>query len=264
MSRFKTISSADNAQYKALKKLASQARERRKQQQTLLDGVHLIQAVIDAGFEWRAQLTHLIVRAGDEQQHEIQSCLQALADTPALLLDAALFDALSPVETPTGLLALFDIPAPRPHAHQLAVALENIQDPGNLGSILRTAAAAGADAVYLSKGCAEAWSPKCLRAAMGAHFAIVIHENADLTTLSADYPQRIATRLDATLSLYALDLRQPSLFLFGNEGQGLSDELAASASHAVTIPMPGATESLNVAAATAVCLFEQVRQCQTR
>lgn len=262
MTSFKNINSADNAQYKALKKLATQARERRKQGQTLLDGVHLIQSVIDARAEFQSHLKQLIVREGDEEQAEIHACLQALAGTPSVLLGKSLFDALSPVDSPTGILALFEIPPAPAHQHHCAVALENIQDPGNLGSILRTAAAAGAEAVYLSKGCAEAWSPKALRAAMGAHFHLAIHEQAELTELASNYPQRIATRLDARSSLYQLDLTTPTLFLFGNEGQGLSDELAATASHAVSIPMPGPSESLNVAAAAAVCLFERVRQCQ--
>jgi TrmH family RNA methyltransferase len=139
--------------------------------------------------------------------------------------------------------------------------LEDIQDPGNLGSMLRTAAAAGADTVYLSKGCTDAWSPKALRGGMGAQFQLALHEHADLITAARDFPGKvIATSLAAGDSLYALDLRGPSAFVFGNEGAGLSAELLAAASHRIRIPMPGQMESLNAAAAAAICLFERVRQ----
>jgi TrmH family RNA methyltransferase len=256
MSEFKVISSADNAQFKQLKKLAGSARERRKQQQTLLDGVHLIQALSNA--KKSPQL--LIVRAGSEAQDEIQDCLNRFQQVPRLLLDGKLFDHVSPVETPLGILALLDIEQPQHESYQCAVLLENIQDPGNVGSILRTAAASGAEAVYLSKGSAEAWSPKAMRAAMGAHFVMAIHENADLIAISEKFNTTIATRLDATQSIYDVNLCGKTAFLFGNEGLGLSDELANCATDKVIIPMPGKIESLNVAAATAVCLFERVRQ----
>ncbi|MDZ4261844.1 MAG: RNA methyltransferase [Pseudomonadota bacterium] len=252
----KQITSADNPQYKQLKKLASNARERRKCGQTLLDGVHLLQALADAG----GTTELLIVRQGSGADAEIQRCLEWFPTAPVIELVAVLFDAISPVETPVGILALYTIPQPEESMPECAVLLENIQDPGNIGAILRTAAAAGANAVYLSKGCAEAWSPKVLRAAMGAHFVLAIYEQQDLAQLSADLPTVIATRLDAEQSLYDLDLHGQVAFLFGNEGAGLSDELAVCATHHVTIPMPGKVESLNVAAAAAVCLFERVRQ----
>ena len=149
---------------------------------------------------------------------------------------------------------------------QFCVLLEAIQDPGNLGAMLRTAAAAGVDAVYLSKGCAEVWSPKALRAGMGAQFALALHEHADLTLIARELKSLIATSLDAQQSLYDLDLSGPVAFVFGNEGAGLSPALLDTATHQVKIPMPGKVESLNVAAAAAVCLFECVRQrgCKRR
>jgi TrmH family RNA methyltransferase len=252
----KQITSADNPQYKQLKKLASNARERRKCGQTLLDGVHLLQALADAGGE----VDLLVVRQGSGAEMEIHACIQAFPNAPIIELGATLFDELSPVETPVGILALYTIPKPDDSTPECAVLLENIQDPGNIGAILRTAAAAGVDAVYLSKGCAEAWSPKALRAAMGAHFVLAIHEQQDLAQLCVHLPLVVATRLDAEQSLYDLNLHGQVAFLFGNEGEGLSDELAACATHNIRIPMPGKMESLNVAAAAAVSLFERVRQ----
>lgn len=252
----KHITSADNARYKHLKKLAGSARERRTSGQTLLDGVHLLQAVAEAG----ASVDMLVLRQGSEDEAEIQACARRFPAVPALMLAPALFDALSPVETPAGILALYTIPEPEQRQLNSAVLLENIQDPGNLGSILRSAAAAGVDAVYLSRGCAEAWSPKALRAGMGAHFTIAIYEQCELTALPHQFDSIVATRLGAMKSVYDLDLKGRVAFLFGNEGAGLSPELAALATYEVKIPMPGRIESLNVAAAVAVCLFERVRQ----
>ncbi len=252
----KQITSADNPQYKQLKKLASNARERRKCGQTLLDGVHLLQALADVN----GAVELLIVRQGSGADAEIQRCVEWFPTAPVIELGAVLFDELSPVETPVGILALYTIPQPDERTPECAVLLENIQDPGNIGAILRTAAAAGVDAIYLSKGCAEAWSPKVLRVAMGAHFVVAIYEQQDLLARAAQMAMVVATRLDAEEALYDLDLRGPMAFLFGNEGAGLSDTLAACATRNIRIPMPGKVESLNVAAAVAVCLFERVRQ----
>lgn len=252
----KQITSADNPQYKQLKKLASNARERRKCGQTLLDGVHLLQALADVN----GAVELLIVRQGSGADAEIQRCVEWFLPAPVIELGAVLFDAISPVETPVGILALYTTPQPDAITPECAVLLENIQDPGNIGAILRTAAAAGVNAIYLSKGCAEAWSPKVLRAAMGAHFVVAIYEQHDLAQLCVHLPMVIATRLNAAQSLYDLKLHGQVAFLFGNEGAGLSAELAAYATRNIHIPMPGKVESLNVAAAAAVCLFERVRQ----
>lgn len=256
MAAFKHITSAENPQFKQLKKLAGSARDRRKAGQTLLDGVHLLHALADAGGV--PQL--LAVREGAQDSAEIVQCLARFPQVPVLLFGAALFDVIAPVETPTGVIALLNIAASSPGNYRCAVLLENIQDPGNLGSIIRTAAAAGCDAVFLSTGCAEAWSPKALRAGMGAHFAVAIFEQQELAAVARRFPMVVATRLDATASIYDIDLRGAVAFLFGNEGAGLSLELSACATQQVRIPMPGKVESLNVAAAVAVCVFERVRQ----
>ncbi len=254
----KQIRSADNPQFKLLKKIAGASRERRKLGQTLLDGVHLLSALADSGGAPRL----LVLRADADSAPEIMLCATRFADTPRIVLSAALFDQLSPVEHPTGILGLLDIPQVAPQASACSVLLENIQDPGNLGSILRSAAAAGVDAVYLSQGCAEAWSPKALRAGMGAHFVLALHEQQVLSEVAAQCVVVVATTLSATQLLYETDLTGQVAFLFGNEGAGLSPDLLARATCQVTIPMPGKVESLNVAAAAAICLFERVRQLQ--
>jgi TrmH family RNA methyltransferase len=253
----KSIISRDNATYKQLMKLAESSRERRKQGKTLLDGVHLLEACLDAGL--MPEL--LVVSESGVDQPEIAALLARLENIPQVQLSQALFAALSPVETPVGILALVSIPLGKPVAHpDLAIMLEDVQDPGNLGTILRSAAAAGVQVAWLSTGCVDAWSPKVLRAGMGAHFALRIVERADLQAQVAAFKGiTLAACLDGT-SLYTLDLRGPVAFLIGNEGAGLSQALISAASRHFTIPMPGTMESLNAAAAASVCLFERVRQ----
>ena len=256
----KQISSAENPQYKLLKKIAAAGRERRKLGLTLLDGMHLLTALAESG----GQPSLLVLRVDAETVPEIAHCLRRFAQTPRIVLSAALFDKIAPVEHATGLLGVLDIPLPMLQASNCGLLLENIQDPGNLGSILRSAAAAGVDAIYLSQGCAEAWSPKALRAGMGAHFVLAIHEQQALTAVTAQYDQVLATSLSASQSIYSFNLTGKIAFVFGNEGAGLSPELLAQTTQQVTIPMPGKVESLNVAAAAAICLFERVRQLHTK
>jgi TrmH family RNA methyltransferase len=261
MSAIKRITSRDNPFYKSLLRLSSSARERREAGQTLLDGAHLLRAFLDAG----NKPIHLLVNEPALQDGEIIALLDACSDTPKTQLDDALFAQLSELKTPNGLLALVDIPPTKVEvAHsQFALLLEDIQDPGNLGSILRSAAAAGCDAVFLSQGCADAWSPRVLRAGMGGHFALSISESADLLNVAAGFSGKLlAASLQAQKPLYASNLRGKLAFAIGNEGAGLSPALQQAAQQLFIIPMPGKVESLNAAAATAVCLFEAVRQRQ--
>ena len=144
------------------------------------------------------------------------------------------------------------------------MATESSRRSGNAGTILRTAAAAGVAQVWLSKGCAFAWSPKVLRAAQGAHFLTTIVEDVDLVAWSAAF-REMGGHVAALVArdgedLYTTELRRPLAIAVGNEGSGLSGALRFVADYRVTIPMPGATESLNAAAAAAVALFECVRR----
>jgi TrmH family RNA methyltransferase len=143
--------------------------------------------------------------------------------------------------------------------------LEDIQDPGNVGTLLRSAAAAGADHVLLSPACAFAWSPKVLRSAMGAHFALNVVERADLGAYLAAYRgASIALEGRGGRSLYELDLRGPVAFLVGNEGAGLSPGSLAAAGVRARIPISDRIESLNAAAAGTIALFEAARQRTVR
>ena len=253
---FKHITSRDNSVFKHLKKLADSSRERRTQKQTLLDGPHLVNAYIDA-----FGMPELLIISEGQSTNEVTGMIQKLSDINTVMFTTLMFAELAPVASPTGILALVKTPQlPLPDVLIFALLLEDIQDPGNLGSMLRTAAAAGVQAVYLSEGCADAWSPKALRGGQGAHFALPLVERANLTEVIAGFKgQTLATTLKGE-SLYSLDLTGSVAFVIGNEGAGLSDQLIKVASQRVRVPMPGNAESLNAAAATAVCLFERVRQ----
>lgn len=255
----KLTQSRDNPFFKELAKLAGSARQRGKAGQTLLDGAHLLAAYLDAGKQPR----HLLMNAAALRDAEITALLERAAGVPVTQLDDRLFAELSELKTPSGILALIDLPQPAGTITEcrFALLLEDIQDPGNLGSMLRSAAAAGCDAVFLSTGCADAWSPKVLRAAMGGHFALAIHERQDLQQVASVFPgMLLAASLQTPHSLFDCDLRGKVAFLIGNEGAGLSGGLLKLATQTIAIPMPGKVESLNAAAATAICLFEAVRQ----
>ena len=255
----KLIRSRENPRFKALRQLATSTRERRKAGLALLDGMHLIAAYRASG----GVPEQLILSESGAANAEAAQLAAGVAAQAVLVLADALFNDVAQVATPTGIVALIRTPksGPLPPTIERCVMLEDIQDAGNLGSILRSTAAAGIRTVLLSRGCAFAWSPKVLRAGMGAHFSLDIFDNADLPAVLHRLTGRlICTGSHAEKSLYQTDLRGPLAWAFGNEGAGLSAALSEAAAEQVRIPMPGGTESLNVAAAAAICLFEQVRQ----
>jgi TrmH family RNA methyltransferase len=255
----KTVTSRDNAAYKAVARLVSSAAERRKTGMSVLDGAHLLGAYLDAG----GKPEEIMVSEAGLADAEIARLLERAGTSRVTQLTDALFDALSTVESPTGVIAAVRTPESRAPSvdAKLVLLLEDIQDPGNVGTLLRSAAAAGADEVLLSAQCAFAWSPKVLRAAMGAHFATNIVERADLADFLARFRGRsVALAADAGTSLYDIDLSASAAIVVGNEGAGLSEGLLAAASTRARIPMPGRIESLNAGTAGAIALFEAVRQ----
>ncbi len=258
----KVVSSRSNLLFKSLAKLKESRRKRRAERIGLLDGAHLVATYLERLGRPRA----IAVSAAAVETAEIKGLLRKAEPLEPVVLADGLFRELSPVTTPSGILAAVEIPAAQPVPRDVAccVLLEDIQDPGNLGSILRSVAAAGVRHVLLSKGCADAWSPRVLRAAMGAHFLINITERSDLIAFARGFRgQIVAATANAQRSIFELDLRRPTAFVFGNEGAGLSRELLSRTHVLAMIPMPGGTESINVGAAAAVCLFERVRQLKT-
>lgn len=240
-------------------KLASSTREQRAQRMTVLDGEHLIESYVQAG----GRPAILAISESAQQASSTHALFESTQADEKWVLSDSLLRALSPVDTPVGLVGVISIPGNSavPGSGHSCLLLQGIQDPGNVGTMLRTAAAAGITEILLSPGCAFAWSPKVMRAGQGAHFGLNILEDADLLAAARAFRGKVlATLPTAKTSLYDIDLRGPVAWLLGGEGAGLSQELAACATESVSIPMPGGTESLNVAAALAVCLFEQVRQ----
>ncbi len=255
----KRIQSRDNAWYKSLQRLATSSRERRAQGRAILDGPHLIEV-------WRsngAVAEALVVSESGYARPEARALFETTSARTRVVLVDRLFDGVAQVSTPVGIMAVVPTPEPAPLPDRIgdAVLVDGVQDAGNLGSILRSAAAAAVNDVFLSTGTVFAWSPRVLRAGMGAHFALTIREGVRLDALLGRCTGRIAAAETlGTTSLHECDLRGPVAWIFGSEGAGVSAALAGQATDRVRIPMPGRTESLNVAAAAAVCLFEQVRQ----
>lgn len=257
----KSISSRENTLYKELKQLASSAHARRKAGKTLLDGVHLC----DAYLQHVGMPPLCVVSETSQAIAEVASILSRCANgkVQCVVVPDGMYAALSQVEHGIDLLFVIDTPTSgsAPALRQSAVLLDSVQDPGNLGSILRSAAAAGIEYIYCNTGTALAWSPKVLRAGMGAHFLLKIFEGADLVGLVEDSViPVIATSSHAQTQLYEVDLNRPVAWLFGHEGQGVSADLLERATHQIVIPHLGGIESLNVAASAAVCFFEQARQ----
>lgn len=259
MKSMEIISSRHNPTLKHVAKLLSARKYRQKQLQAVVEGVHLVESVVASSYA----LQQLIVAESSLANAEVEQLLKR-SNRDALVVRDALFATISEVGVGAGILAVFQLPIPEvaPVLNGDAVVLEDVQDPGNVGAILRTAAAAGVHKAYLSNGCASVWAPKVLRAGMGAQFSLEIFEAVDLVDcVASSRVTTIATSLQAKESLYEQDLHQPVAWLFGNEGQGLSLQLEKQVSKTITIPQADNTvESLNVAAAAAVCLFEQRRQ----
>lgn len=257
---FKHIISRDNPVFKQLKKLADNSRERRSEGQTLLDGVHLIEAYM-ATF---GEPVMIIIPEG-KSSVEATGLIQTLTEISTIMLPTLMFAELTPVASAMGILALVKIPQlTAPEQPSFALMLEDIQDPGNLGSMLRTAAAAGVETVYLSTSCTDVWSPKALRGGQGAQFVLPMVERANLIAELENFNGNSYATTMQGQSLYAQDLTQATAFVIGNEGAGLRKQTVAAASKSITIPMTesqfGSVESLNAGAAAAICLFERKRQ----
>ncbi|MVW79936.1 TrmH family RNA methyltransferase [Bordetella sp. 02P26C-1] len=257
----KHIASRDNPQFKQLQRLAQHAG--RRGERAILEGVHLCQSWLSL-----AGAPALAVFAEERlERPELADLLRGLSDTMAardiLIVPTTLLKHLETVETGQGVIFVVDPPVPTlpERFDESTVWLDRVQDPGNVGTILRVCAAAGVGRVLLSTGCAAAWSPKVLRGGQGAHFALKVHEHVDLISCveRLDVPLAVTT-LDQAEDLYSTALPSACAWVLGHEGQGVSAELQARAKLRVRIDHSPKVESLNVGIATALCLFEQRRQ----
>jgi TrmH family RNA methyltransferase len=254
------ITSRQNPRLKAAERLLTSARDRRKAQKCVLEGEHLVGVYADR----RGPPETLVVAEDFLTRPSARALAERHADR-TLIVPAKLFAELAVLPAGVGMIAVVPVP-PQPDTAPtgFCVLLDDVQDPGNVGSILRSAAAAGVTLALLSKHCAFAWSPKVLRAAMGAHFHLDIAEEVDLPAWASRYTagggELIAMVAAGGVRLFDAPMRPRVAVALGNEGAGLSPALAAAATLRATIPMPGGMESLNAAAAAAVCLFEVVRR----
>lgn len=252
------ITSRDNTRLKEVARLLASARERRKTGRCVLEGVHLVRAYLASGREpeW------LVVDDAALAQPEIAAFIATTPGARVLAVASPLYAETAHLASPAPIMAVVAVPRPRrQRPGSFALLLEDLQDPGNVGTILRSAAAAGVQTVHLSHNSAFAWSPKVLRAGQGAHFGLEIFEDVDLVGLADAYPGRVvAAVLGRATAIYDVDLRGAVAIAVGSEGAGLSAPLRAAADVQATIPMPGGFESLNAAVAASICLFEKVRQ----
>jgi TrmH family RNA methyltransferase len=254
------ISSKDNPKLKQARALLADQKARRAQGAFVVEGVRLVEEALSSGWEieWGIFTTDLGERG--------LALLPALARRGILMdeVPAGLLAAVSDTQTPQGILVVIrNRPLPLPKKMDFALILDELRDPGNLGAILRTAAAAGVDAVLLAEGSVDPFSPKVLRAGMGAHFRLPIQ------LLAWDEIRRVISHYELSAYLAtsyegqvytAVDFAQPSALVIGGEAQGASSTAQQAVTRRVCIPMPGGGDSLNAAAAAAILLFEVVRQ----
>jgi len=246
------IGSRDNALVKDLKRLAHGNTDYRKQQRVWAEGDHLVRAALDRG----VQPTIGVFAAS---YWPVAAALYTAAALKNVVISDDLFDAISTLESPARMGFVFDlVSAPALQAGVASIILDRVQDAGNVGSILRSASAFGFKQVIALKGTAALWSPKVLRAGMGAHWGLQLIEGAALGLLADLSVPLLVTSSHRGSYLHRALLNQelpwPCAWAFGHEGQGVCAALEALASGHVRIAQPGGEESLNVAAAAAICL----------
>ncbi len=250
------ITSKHNPLIKTTHALLTQANQRKKLGKTVLEGTHLLDAYLNKGLVPKS----VIIDDSSLAHPEIDKLLARL-DCPIYTISQSLYKQIRTLGDGLPIMATIDIPTlSLGDIHHDCLIINGVQDNGNLGTLLRTASAIGFETVICTKGSASAWSPKTLRAGMGANFSLKIYENISLD----DVLHFVKTPLYATSShtnklIYDHDLRTPVALIMGHEGQGVNDKLMQHA-HKLALPQPNGQESLNVGVAGSVCLYEILRQ----
>jgi TrmH family RNA methyltransferase len=232
-----------------------------------VEGIHLAQEILKSNWKIRQVIASPSAKKNLEIDLLLTQC--ATHSLPIEWVDETVFHYLSSVENGPCFAIIVEAPLhqleqTKINLHQDVLLLDHVQDPGNLGTLLRTAVACGVSQVCLSQGCASAWNSKTLRAGMGAHLHLTIYEEIEhfdwVNQLSIQLPkQRFALALNASISLYQTDLTPPIAWFLGGEGAGLSSTYLQLTNQSIFIPQQK-VESLNVAVAGSVALFEQQRQ----
>lgn len=257
------IESRQNPALKDAVKLRSK-RVRQKRQRLLLEGFRLLEEALQAGLVLDAVFLEEGKTADFQRYVAPHLGTQTVYEGPAALLGA-----LGGTQHPQGVYGVFRMPEPLPLKRDpkgIHLYLDGIQDPGNLGTIIRSAHAAGAASILLGEGTTDPYSDKVLRAAMGSFFHIPVHTAGDavLETLLQEGIPLAVTVLEGAISLYEADLTSGLVLAIGNEGRGVREDLVARSTLRLKIPMPGGAESLNAAVAASIVLFEGVRQRHSR
>jgi RNA methyltransferase, TrmH family len=245
-----SISARDNPLLLRLRKLQKSGTAYRRTGELWIEGEHLCSALLAHG--------QPPLQALASESAWSQPALRALAQAaPRVAVTSdVLFASVSELPSPAGIgfvIALPESPALAPQAP--SVVLDRLQDAGNVGSILRSASAFGFRQVLALEGSAGLWSPKVLRAAMGAHFGLDLIEGVHVDDLQSLQVPLLAASVQAEASLHAAALPWPCAWVFGHEGQGLAPSIVERCALSLRIPQPGGEESLNVAAAAAICLY---------
>ena len=254
----KFIASKDNPLFKLIKRLASSARTRKLEGKTLIEGPHLIS-------DWLYyQRDEILICVADDAINDAEIDYLISRQPNYIIFNRRLFNEMSPVDNSVGLLGLVNRPKDKAVSEfdhkKDALWLDGIQDPGNVGTLLRTAAATGIHQILVSGGTDKIWSPKVLRGGMGSHFRLSFFDADAFETICFQQPNIIGTIVNASRTLYDMDLTEPTIWIAGSEGMGISDNIRQRMTEAISIPMDHDIESLNVAISLAICLFEQKRQ----
>lgn len=259
------IESEANARYKRWKKLAQDQKAIRKEQATLIEGVHLLESAL----QLKAPLSAVVLSEAAKAQARQWAQSAVAVGVPCYEVPARLFRALSPVENGLGVVSELNLAKWQPRQEELrgdVLYLDGVQDAGNAGTLIRSAVAAGFGTIVANVGTANLWSPKVLRAGMGAHFAAYIEEGVTPQAFRERFKGRIlvADLKDADDLFEADDFTQTEVaWVMGAEGPGVSAAAKAIADQRFFIPFAGAVESLNVCAAGSICLFETLRRRRT-
>jgi RNA methyltransferase, TrmH family len=255
------ITSLSNVKVKHVRRLQNDRRFRNREKRYVVEGTRWLTEILGLARPPKMVFyTEHWQKTADHNQ--ILQQLTRLGQFIPLLTNEAVMQGMSDTSTPAGILAVMKMePRPLPESPTLLLLLDGISTPGNLGTMLRTAAAAGADGVLLGPGSVDVYNPKVVRGSMGAHLRLPIHSQswAEMAQTVKGMQVWVAT-VEAKMNYTAVNWQQPSALIIGSEAAGASPEALAIATGNLTIPMQATTESLNAAMAAGIILFEAVRQ----
>jgi len=256
------IESKENSVFKDAKALKNR-KERRKRGKFLVEGFRFL----SEAFRSRCNVEAIFISEDEKEKFDEYFANADLTDTTVYLMEHKLLQSLCSTETPQGIVGIVEIKSPEIKKHGFYVLCDKVQDPGNLGTIIRTAHAAGASGVIITKGTVDPYNDKALRATMGSVFHIPVIEDTDLEVLKMLGREKydiLAASLETDKDFFQEDITGNLVICVGNEGNGLSKEIYDLSNKLVRIPMPGGAESLNVSSAAAIMIYERIRQNITK